>query len=435
LPTDENLAPHLKAQKIHNDKRRRWASQLLEKIGSVADSYHEIEDPWSSPNLGRAVLATAIPFHLLPSKNNNMDRNEKDDMIEWRLILAALCGLHALVGKIPPLTMIHPDVLQGVSSLIHQAGDMVFRMPLCESVELRWAVRGLIARLEIVEEEAKLNDLVATAVDALDKRVGNHLPFDILPLGVDWRNEGDAVVDILQKEIPFSFDTIVTRTGTAVKERRGTAWVTEPDIGALAYSGKLMAPTSPLPPTVSQTMRLVERALMDSASSSMIPQTILPDHNSFFDCSLCNYYPDGDAACKFHTDPEHGPMWERLTCVISAGESRRFAFRPIPEMGKSWMDWDGGSSKNMNASKDSDHVPAVAHLFPGDVVVMWGSCNDDFHHAVYVAESNTETPNVGTTGRISLVFKRAIDRGGGKRGHGLMGQGRKARRRQRQSDE
>lgn len=25
---------------------------------------------------------------------------------------------------------------------------------------------------------------------------------------------------------------------------------------------------------------------------------------AFFDCALCNHYPDGDAACKFHTDPE-----------------------------------------------------------------------------------------------------------------------------------
>ena len=49
-----------------------------------------------------------------------------------------------------------------------------------------------------------------------------------------------------------------------------------------------------------------------------------------FDCALCNLYPAGeDAACKFHSDPEHGSHWHLSTAVVSCGEPRRFAFRRI----------------------------------------------------------------------------------------------------------
>jgi hypothetical protein len=37
---------------------------------------------------------------------------------------------------------------------------------------------------------------------------------------------------------PSSEETITTRQGTSVTERRGTAWIAKEGIGALAYSGK-----------------------------------------------------------------------------------------------------------------------------------------------------------------------------------------------------
>ena len=147
-------------------------------------------------------------------------------------------------------------------------------------------------------------------------------------------------------------------------------------------------------------------------------------HKGFFDCALCNYYPDGDSACKFHTDPEHGTMWERLNCVVSVGNSRRFAFRPIPDE-TTWNEWDGG----LETRQDTATVPAVIRLFPGDIVSMWGECNDLFHHAVY-PESEDVAANEGPASRrVSLVLKRAIVNGKGRRGHGLAGEGRRSRRR------
>ena len=132
----------------------------------------------------------------------------------------------------------------------------------------------------------------------------------------------DLVVPALRNAIPFQKDVIVTRTGSSVMERRGTAWVADTGIGALAYLGKLMTP-KPIPDLVGQVMRRAEQTLGLLMSDT--------DSTSFFDCALCNHYPDGGAACKFHTDLEHGAHWDRLTVIVAAGDDRKFAFKPIGE--------------------------------------------------------------------------------------------------------
>ena len=102
--------------------------------------------------------------------------------------------------------------------------------------------------------------------------------------------------------------------------------------------------------------------------------------------------------------------------------SRTFAFRPIPEV-STWSAWD--DDVGQTPMNDVNNAPASLQLFPGDVVFMTGSCNDMFHHAVY----SSPFDNVGiNNSRVSLVFKRALERGGGKKGHGLRGEGRRTRK-------
>jgi len=389
LPTDEDLAPHLRTQRVHHEKRQRWSSQLLYKLGSIGKSSID----WQDDRLARAVLAAALPF-----EDDRPDR-------EGRFLREALWGLHALAGKshVTTTTPVHPDVGRGMDTMIQRIEVLADDVSLPEAAEMRWAARGLLTRFG---GQASLVKVLTN----LERRV-SALPFDIVPLGVQWEDVLDLpnakLTSTLRDAIPFQFDTIVTRSGSSVTERRGTAWVTEEGIGALAYSGKLMPPR-PIPSLVRDTMRLVEKNIMD-------------DEGPYFDCALCNHYPDGEAACKFHTDPEHGTVWERLTCVVAAGDERRFAFRPIPGTA-TWSEWDDVEGKNTEET-----TPAVIHLFPGDVVKMWGTCNDDFHHAVYTAEDE----DISGEGRVSLVLKRAMNRGGGKRGHGLQGEGRRSRRRSR----
>jgi alkylated DNA repair dioxygenase AlkB len=397
LPTDTDLAPHLKTQQVHHEKRQRWSSQLLLRLSSASHTNFY----WDDDRLARAVLATALPF------DGDKDRPNR----EGRYLKQALQGLHALSGK-ATTTNVHPDICKALRIIIERVEGMAQVVSLSDAVEMRWAARGLLARMgpeRILDAEdgPDLQLSLTKALPNLELRV-SALPFDIVPLGVQWESlELQNAASTLRNAIPFSLDKIVTRSGAAVTERRGTAWVAEEGIGSLAYSGKLMPPR-PIPDVVRDTMRLVERNVLDK-----------DDPQPFFDCALCNHYPDGEAACKFHTDPEHGTLWERLTCVVAAGDERRFAFRPIPGT-STWSEWD-----NYKGTNAEEPLPAVIHLFAGDVVKMWGSCNDDFHHAVYTAEHD----NAGD--RVSLVFKRAINRGG-KRGHGLQGEGRRSRRRARE---
>lgn len=402
LPTDADLPPHLRTQQVHHEKRQRWSSQLLYKLGFLNNNNSNNIDWKDDDRLVRAVLAAALPFQ----DDASDDRPNK----EGRYLREALWGMHALAGR-SQVTNVHPDICRGIEIMIQRVEGMAHDVSLPEAAEIRWAARGLLTRIGLQQilgtQETDSTDtqtLLAKMLPNLEQRLSS-LPFDIVPLGVQW--DDDMTTSTLCDAIPFQFDTIVTRSGSSVTERRGTAWVAEEGIGALAYSGKLMPPR-PIPPLVGETMRLVEA-------------TIGITTGPFFDCALCNHYPDGEAACKFHTDPEHGTVWERLTCVVSTGDERRFAFRPIP--GRStWSEWD-----DVEGNNTEETMPAVIHLFPGDIVKMWGTCNDDFHHAVYTGEGE----NANGDGRVSLVFKRAISRGGGRRGHGLQGEGRRSCRKSR----
>jgi len=221
-----------------------------------------------------------------------------------------------------------------------------------------------------------------TALDALDAAER--------ACGLPFRIHVDAVavpeVDELAAALPLKAETIATRTGALVLERRRTAWLAEPGIGALAYSGKLMAP-EPMPDAV----RTISEKL--SGESGLLDAPT-------FDCTLCNLYPAGeDAACKFHSDPEHGSHWHLSTAVVSCGEPRRFAFRRI-------------------GAEDDDRDRHVFHLFHGDVVEMFDQCQDVYQHGVLAPEDAT---NQGA--RVSLVLKNALLLPSGKKGHGLPGSG------------
>eukprot|EP00571_Detonula_confervacea_P016050 CAMPEP_0172307882 /NCGR_PEP_ID=MMETSP1058-20130122/8645_1 /TAXON_ID=83371 /ORGANISM="Detonula confervacea, Strain CCMP 353" /LENGTH=630 /DNA_ID=CAMNT_0013020179 /DNA_START=107 /DNA_END=1999 /DNA_ORIENTATION=+ len=504
LPTDDDLQPHLRTQMIHHEKRRRWGSQLLEGLGQAALSSWENNNPmefklegeeggiWSDGRLVRAIMSAALPMAVDNAEEATMNRPEKEGV--W--IAAALKGLHVLSGCISPMApssvssllemQSWMDLHRGISSLIQSADRLSERTSLKDAIEVRWAIRGLVVRLQMAnsalsnvdttldETPIIFNDesILDFTTPNLNARTSN-LPFDILSHCLPWQMGPSTqsnyyygyptqdLMPTLLQSIPFNFDTLTTRTGDSVIERRGTAWLAEEGIGALAYSGKLMRPAE-VPEAVREAMREMEHWCVDqgqrksssqivdlsndSSSNSFVElkwdncasnlpydelgQFLQQDSNgipSFFDCALCNHYPDGDSACKFHTDPEHGTHWHRTTAVVSCGTSRGFAFRPIPEV-STWSEWDTiDQNTQTKETQQNDNTPASLQLFPGDVVFMTGSCNDFFHHAVY----SSPFDRVGIeNSRVSLVFKRALDRGG-KKGHGLAGEGRRSRQRNR----
>lgn len=487
LPTDDNLPSHLRTQLVHHEKRRRWGSQILYNLGLTSlnewgNNPHEIlrnislegdeENIWRDTRLLRMVLSVALPM------KDSTDRPEKEGI--W--ISQALKGLHMISGCIAPVAPkseqgleVWMNIHRGISALI-QSADTLFATQdtlLKDAVEVRWAIRGLVCRLQIANNilsrdlpGRKNAETILFTTPNLNSRTSS-LPFDILPHCLPWQMNpiandtaslqyyGYPTQDLLPdliSSIPFSFDTLTTRSGNSVMERRGTAWLAEAGIGALAYSGKLMKPSIPTE-IVRKVMRDIEQWCCQSENSSLsqlpsaqpigsklefiwddctsnrlpyneLGKFIEPNTDGFFDCALCNHYPDGDSACKFHTDPEHGSHWHRVTAVVSCGQVRDFAFRPIPEISV-WNDWDIIYQNAKQQKDDTTCAPATLSLFPGDVVLMTRDCNDCFHHAVYSSQSSLS--NHLDSSRVSLVFKRAIDRNG-KRGHGLEGEGRRSRR-------
>jgi hypothetical protein len=480
LPTDPDLPSHYRTQQVHHEKRQRWASQWLTKFALLMvvhsndqqqQQQQQQVDYFQDDRFARALLSAALPLE------NVDDRPDK----EGRYIADSLMALHAIVARSQSTCtsqtklMVHDESRLAIQTLMQRACQISTQLPLPQVCQVRWAIRGLQARLDDgcwnaneIDNDIDNDDdghqeywCAPDTLALLDDRVQN-LPFDVIPCVVDWNelvlgkntntnhhehkhHNTDLVVpvQVLRNAIPFQKDIIITRTGSSVTERRGTAWVADEGIGALAYSGKLMAP-KPIPDLVGQVMRRAEESLglSSSSSSSSTSSISVP----FFDCALCNHYPDGDAACKFHTDPEHGTHWDRLTVVLAAGDDRKFAFKPIGERTQ-WEEWDyvkgvglhGSSNNNNNNMLETvacEPVAAVTHLFAGDMVVLRDTCNDDFYHAVHAGEAGScltnkdkdATVTIGGGERISLVLKRALDRGGGKRGHGLAGEGRRARR-------
>ena len=491
LPTDDKLKPHLRTQLIHNEKRKRWGSQLLEGIGQAALSSWE-ENPmklkhalmtmeggegkiWFDTRLVRAIKSVALPMQ---DGDNKEDIVNNDREMVW--IADALKGLHVLSGCIKPTApsksqdmQLWIDMLSSISMLVQSSDRLSGRISLKDAVEVRFAIRGLVTRLQIANMDlssllSNMDDISITetlidfTIPNLNARTSN-LPFDIFPHVLPWQMSSlndcnyfgyptQELLPSLLESIPFNFDTLTTRNGESVIERRGTAWLAEEGIGALAYSGKLMRPDK-VGGVVRDIMRDIEQwcwclengqheQSLQTGTTSLtfkwsedttnlayegLGQFLEQEYQhhehppTFFDCALCNHYPDGESACKFHTDPEHGSLWHRTTAVVSCGTSRIFAFRPIPGM-STWSEYLTDQSP---ITKDGNNMAAAIQLFPGDLALMTGSCNDKFHHAVY----SSPFDKVGNS-RVSLVLKRALDRKG-KKGHGLKGEGRRSKSRNR----
>jgi hypothetical protein len=115
-----------------------------------------------------------------------------------------------------------------------------------------------------------------------------------------------------------------------------------------------------------------------------------------FDCCLVNLYPNGDAACAWHADPDHGRLWSLDECVVSIGETRRFNIRLLP-----------------HAAPPGEREQHSFHLRDGDVFWMARDCQDRFEHTVLRGQG---PHNAGP--RVSLVFKQALLQASGRKGHG-----------------
>ncbi len=99
-----------------------------------------------------------------------------------------------------------------------------------------------------------------------------------------------------------------------------------------------------------------------------------------FDSCLVNLYRDGSDAVAWHADTVRKVLRDPLVATVSLGARRKFQLRRK------------GTTK-------VEHAFALGH---GDLVVMGGSCQRTWQHAV---------PKVRAAGpRISIQFRHAYER-------------------------
>lgn len=205
------------------------------------------------------------------------------------------------------------------------------------------------------------------------------LPFSIYPLML----KGEITIKEVVDQVPFTQSILVTKDKKRVAERRKTCWVADTGVSGLAYSGKIMTPV-PFPPCIARVRDLIEERT-----------------GIYYDCCLINLYDDGVCACAYHVDPDLGSIFSRDTVVASVGETRRFNLRRI-----------------VSTPSSAEVEPHVYHVHDGDVFYMTRDCQEAFQHAVLKSEGpQNDSP------RVSIVFKKTIPYGSGKRGHGIPGAG------------
>jgi len=230
----------------------------------------------------------------------------------------------------------------------------------------------------------------------------NEFPFRYLTPNISDVLKNITVED-LRKEVPFKAEKLVTRTGKRVDERRETCFVAESGIGGLAYSGKIMEPTL-LSETSLPSVFMIRNAIVEALRND----EEYGGYDINFDCALMNLYPDGASACAWHTDPEMGTVWDRDSVIVSIGETRRFAFRKL-----------AGGEKQRGAEEEQIWV----RMHHGDCILMRDDCNDNWEHCVFGKENDSNN-----SARVSLVFKKALSRGGGTKGHGMKTKGKKKKK-------
>ena len=163
--------------------------------------------------------------------------------------------------------------------------------------------------------------------------------------------------DILN-ETPFKQNQIYSK-GIWCLEPRKTCWMSDTNTN-LEYSEKIMEP-------IKLTKKIAE-----------IRNKLNDKFGIFYDSVLVNYYPDGGAGMRYHSDPLSN-KWDTNFIIVSFGITRKLVFRKIADYDKKY----------------------TFQLNDGDCINMFDDCQDQYQHSIRKDKQIN-------SGRISLVFKRNI---------------------------
>ena len=145
--------------------------------------------------------------------------------------------------------------------------------------------------------------------------------------------------DILNKNIKVNYDTL-NINGSVFKERRGTAWFSSSNT-PFQYGGKNMEPKK-LP----QILNEIKEKLKNITGE-------------YYDSVLVNYYPDGNSAMKYHSDPLYD-TWTENQAIVSFGSTRKLIYR----------------------EKTNKDIKYEFVLNSGDIIISSANCQEKYQHCL-----------------------------------------------------
>ncbi|KAK9830177.1 hypothetical protein WJX72_010148 [[Myrmecia] bisecta] len=200
-------------------------------------------------------------------------------------------------------------------------------------------------------------------------------PFTVVPGFIPDLRMADVLA-----EITLQRDLIVMADGRVVEEARETAWQSDAGL-TFCYSGKEMSGGS-LTPFVAH-----------------IRDRLAAYFGVYYDSVLINHYPDGKAGMRYHSDPLYG-VWDSDTAVVSLGDTREFVFRDVlPSLGPPIPAGADSRSKAGKPWAEPAHMPYL--IANGDVVRMFGDCQDRFQHCIKATPSTSRRLSITPLSKLS----------------------------------
>lgn len=212
-----------------------------------------------------------------------------------------------------------------------------------------------------------------------------------LPLGAfvdlepQWLSaaESASLQDALTRELAWEQRHIVL-FGKHILQPRLIAWMGELPY---RYSGQTLPPR-PWPPGLAELLAPVCRKVNEAAATP-------------FNHVLVNRYRDGNDSMGYHADDEPELGEDPVIACISLGRTRRFVLK---------------------ARSGREQAPVALALEHGSLLVMGGTCQRHYRHAILREREPARDPAVSLE-RISLTFRRLLCTPGERRTRARNGPG------------
>ena len=397
LEGEETL--HFHSQDVHRQKNKSASCNGLKRVAKMSCCGHDVKKKEKNADARKGIIRLIKGASLDGTKTNRKKR-ASDGIDALRATASVLVAFD--YNEDDDIDKV--EIRNACEALIQRVEEDAEFFSDGERVVFDWAVRVIENNVCTKSSSSSSSSSSTTRRPDATITVAD-FPFRYLTPNISDVLKNITVED-LRREVPFKAEKLVTRTGKRVDERRETCFVAESGIGGLAYSGKIMEPT-----LLNETSLPLVNSIRNAIVEALRNDEEYAGYDINFDCALMNLYPDGSSACAWHTDPEMGTVWDRDSVIVSIGETRRFAFRKLAP---------GGEKKQKGGEEEQIWV-RVHH---GDCILMRNDCNDNWEHCVFGKENDSNN-----AARISLVFKRALSRGGGgKKGHGMKSKGKKKTR-------